>query len=108
VSTTASTPSPAAPRVERGVRTGPSFAGNAPPHYPEVARRNRWEGQVLLRLSISAEGRVTSITVARSSGYELLDAAAASAVRSWRAAPAMLDGEPVATEEVLPVRFRLR
>ncbi len=104
----ASSPSQAAPRVERGLRTGPSFDGNAPPRYPEVARRNRWEGQVLLRVFISAEGNVTNVEVARSSGHDLLDATAAAAVRTWRAAPAIMDGEAVATEELLPVRFRLR
>ena len=98
----------AAPKLQRGLRTGPSFANNAPPRYPEVARQKRWEGQVLLRLFISAEGSVTKVEVVRSSGHELLDAAAASAVRTWRGTPATLDGEPIATEEVLPVRFRMR
>jgi protein TonB len=97
-----------APLLERGLRTGPSFDGNAPPRYPEVARRNRWEGQVLLKLFISAEGQVTGVEVIRSSGHAILDAAAATAVRSWRGTPAMIDGEPVAAEEALPVRFRLR
>ncbi len=106
--TAAKVASRSSPQREVGVRSGPSFAGNAPPRYPDLARKNRWEGQVLLRLSISADGRVSEVEVIRSSGYEILDEAAVSAVRTWRGRPALLDGEPVAAEESLPIRFRVR
>ena len=81
---------------------------NRPPRYPDIARQNRWEGTVLLRLSIDAQGRVTNVEVARSSGYPVLDAEAAAAVRIWRGEPAMVDGVAVPSEENLPVRFRMQ
>lgn len=99
---------PPTPQVESGIRTGPSFAGNRPPRYPELARRNGWQGQVLLRLTISESGAVIKVEVARTSGHAILDATAAAAVRTWRGTPATLDGRPVETVELLPVRFRLR
>jgi protein TonB len=86
----------------------PRFAGNRPPNYPLVAQQQGWEGTVLLRLAIDERGQVTSVTVERSSGYEVLDAEAVAAIRLWRGEPATRSGQPVATEETLPVRFRLR
>lgn len=91
-----------------GLRTGPRFAGNRPPSYPALARRNRWEGNVLLRLFIDANGAVTKVEVVRSSGHPILDAEAAATVRTWRGSPATLDGRPVPTTEELPVHFRLQ
>ncbi|MDX1944498.1 MAG: energy transducer TonB [Pirellulaceae bacterium] len=86
----------------------PSFAGNRPPNYPALAQQRGWEGTVLLRLAIASDGRVTSVEIARSSGYDLLDAEAVAAVRTWRGTPARRGGQAVATHELLPVWFRLR
>ena len=86
----------------------PSFAGNRPPSYPEIARRNGWEGTVLLRLKIDASGRVLDVVVRETSGYPVLDAEAVNAVRSWKGEPARRAGHAVPTEEFLPIRFRLR
>jgi protein TonB len=80
---------------------------NRPPRYPDIARQNRWEGTVLLKLSIDAKGRVTSVAVARSSGVRILDAEAVTAVRQWQGEPATRGGVAIASEEYLPVRFRL-
>lgn len=85
----------------------PSFAGNRPPKYPELARRNRWEGVVLLELTVDEEGRVAHVRVVESSGHPVLDAAAVAAIRQWQGRPARRAGRPVATQERLPVRFRL-
>ena len=84
----------------------PIFFSNPPPRYPELARQRGWEGDVLLRLTIDETGMVTDVTVKRSSGYELLDAAAVRAVRLWRAEPARRFGRAVKTVEYLPVQFR--
>lgn len=86
----------------------PSFAGNRPPNYPALAQQRGWEGTVLLRLTIGANGSVTDVEIARSSGYDLLDAEAVAAVRTWRGTPARRGGRPVTTQELLPVWFRLR
>ncbi len=87
--------------------SSPRFADNAPIAYPVAAVAARLEGEVLLRLHISAEGRVTAVDIIRSSGHDVLDLAAANSVRSWRAEPARLLGQAVATTAILPVRFRL-
>lgn len=41
--------------------------------YPEMARRNGWEGTVTLRLTINAKGRLEKTEVIQSSGYTILD-----------------------------------
>lgn len=100
---------PTAPPEPVGVAasTPPRFVNARPARYPELARRRGWEGDVLLRLSIDETGKVTKVTVERSSGYEILDGAAVAAVRTWQAEPARRSGRPVKTIQLLPMQFRL-
>ncbi len=79
----------------------------APPAYPDEARRRGWQGRVVLRAHVSAEGTVTAVEVVESSGYAVLDAAAAAAVRGWIFYPARR-GEMAVTSTVrIPVEFEL-
>lgn len=89
-------------------RTAPRFTNSPPPNYPAVAIANHWEGTVLLRVYIDADGIVEEVEVARSSGHPVLDGAAVNAVRRWRGAPAQRNGAAISTTELLPVRFKLR
>ena len=86
--------------------TGGGIA-NPPPRYPYMARRRGQEGQVLLRVRVTADGNAAMVRVRRSSGYPLLDAAAATAVRSWRFHAASHGGRPVAGVVDVPVAFTL-
>ncbi len=65
--------------------------------YPADARKAGTEGRVLLVLGIDAQGRVTAVRVMEAPTPSLA-AAAAEGARWFRFAPALLDGEPVATE----------
>jgi protein TonB len=97
-------PEPAA----RGlVRARPDYKRNPEPSYPREARRRRQQGTVLLSVRVSAAGRADSIAVAASSGFGALDAAAVAAVREWEFEPGRLDGEPVASQVEIPIRFEL-
>ncbi|MBP0466457.1 TonB family protein, partial [Roseomonas sp. PWR1] len=80
---------------------------NAPPDYPPDSRRRGEEGVVRLSLSIGADGRVGEATVATSSGYPALDAAAVAAARRWRFRPATQAGLPVPATIATAVQFRL-
>lgn len=77
------------------------------PTYPWEARRNRWQGTVLLAVTVSPEGRPIAIDIARSSGYGVLDEAAVEAVRQWRFVPARRNGVAVADRVAVPITFRL-
>lgn len=63
------------------------------------------ELSVRLRLDITTEGLVDSITVLRSSGLVAADEAAIRVVRPSRFTPAMIEGRLVRTAVILPIRF---
>ena len=57
---------------------------------PAEARRRRVQGIVVLEAVIGPAGRITDVTVLRST--RLLDDAALEAVRQWEYTPTLLDG----------------
>ena len=85
----------------------PVVVRNPPPFYPETARRSGWEGRVIVRAEVSANGIPTSVTLAKSSGYGVLDQAALRAVKGWRFQPRTLGGVPLAGTVEVPVNFSL-
>lgn len=76
------------------------------PRYPELARRARVEGAVVLKTVIDARGRVTDVEVLRSAPFGLTEAAV-EAVGRWRFAPGTLRGKPVPVVFNLTVTFSL-
>ena len=88
-------------------RAGRQGGINPIPHYPRVARKNGWQGRVLLAVSVGIDGRATSVRVRRSSGHRVLDQAALATVRRWRFKPARRGVVAVAGMTVVPITFRL-
>jgi protein TonB len=83
------------------------YGVNPLPPYPIAARRLRFEGEVLLRVVVAADGRPTSVVVLKSSGHDMLDASAVDTVRTrWRFVPATRNGVPVEDTVQVPIRFR--
>lgn len=87
----------------------PSILSKIDPVYPSAARQAGFQGTVLLKIEILANGRPGEISVARSTGYVALDEAAIAAVEKWRFVPAKdrNSGKTVACITTLPVSFRL-
>lgn len=83
----------------------PRYRENPPPGYPETARRQGYEGVVLVAVEILADGRVGKAVVRQSSGYAILDHTAVSAVRDWKFVPAKRSGVPYKTWAELPIKF---
>lgn len=81
--------------------------GNIPPGYPHVSATLGEQGLVVLRMLIAADGAVRSVEILQTSGYPRLDQAAQDAITKWRFTPAVLNGEPTDSTQILPVRFRL-
>ena len=77
------------------------------PRYPDAARREGVEGEVLLRFQVLGNGHVGAVTVTRSAGRDDLDRAAVEAVKTWLFDPARRGKEPVTVWVTLPVRFQL-
>ena len=50
--------------------------------YPRAAIDNNWEGEVVVLMLIGADGRIASLRVRSSSGYEILDRQALAMFRN--------------------------
>ena len=87
---------------------GANYLKNPRPAYPEIALRRGWEGQVLLRVRVSPDGRPVSIAVVNSSGRDVLDQAATDAVRGWTFVPARQGSEAIAGWVNVPIVFHLQ
>lgn len=73
-----------------------------------MARRLGHQGTVLLDILIGTDGRVTSASVAGSSGDDTLDAAARAWVLSqWRYRPATQNARPIAERTRVKITFNL-
>ncbi len=81
--------------------------GNAKPKYPRVAIRKGYEGNVVLRVTVSSTGKVKDIFVDTGSGYRSLDKSAINSVKRWRFEPAVENGKAVESETKVPIVFRL-
>lgn len=87
------------------VEDKPKITKRFPPRYPEVARRSGIEGNILVRVLISSEGKVQKAEVLR--GMTIFHEAALTAVRQYEFAPARQNDKPVPVWMALPIRFRL-
>ena len=76
------------------------------PEYSEQARKAKYQGTCILWLIVGPDGKPRDVKVARALGMGL-DQKAIEAVRRWKFAPAMKDGQPVAVQINVQVSFRL-
>jgi len=84
------------------------FGKGLRPGYPRNSARNREQGRVVLRVSISPLGEVSTVTVQSSSGYAALDEAAIKAVRATRFKPYMKNGIAYPAQADIPFDFVLK
>jgi len=106
-------PVPPAPPVTKiqpiRVSSGPQEAKlilQVKPAYPDLARRTRTQGVVVLEAKINRDGDIDSLRVV--SGHQLLTQAALDAVKQWKYRPTMLNGEPVEVITTITVTFTLQ
>lgn len=78
-----------------------------PPRYPVLAKRQREQGEVRLRVELDEAGRIDQVTIVSSSGSARLDEAALSAIQSWRCRPAERGGRPVRAVALQSLAFVL-
>ena len=90
------------------VDKAPSYAAAPQVAYPEAARREGYEGKVVLRVLVGAEGVASFVTVVESSGHAVLDEAATESVFRMKFSPAQTrSGRAVMAPIQVPVDFRL-
>lgn len=78
------------------------------PPYPVIARRVGWEGTVVLRLTVSPQGRVSRADVVTGSGHIELDRTAQDwVVAHWTYRPAIKDGSAIEAQVLTKILFSL-
>jgi TonB family protein len=81
---------------------------SVPPVYPELARKARIQGVVIIEAVIDREGNVVRTKVLRSPGAHFgFDQAAIDAVKQWKFKPGTQNGKPVDVIFTLTVIFKL-
>ena len=83
------------PTVFMPLEKFPEVISEIKSEYPRFAREAMIEGTVILWGKVDEEGRIIEVRVARSSGFESLDASAAAALRQFRFTPGVQNGRPV-------------
>ena len=95
--------------VQAGPTGSASYLLNPDPPYPSLAKRRGWEGTVMLRVLVGADGRPREVRVLRSSGHSILDTSAQDQVLNrWRFQPATRDGVAIDGWVEFPVEFRIQ
>lgn len=77
------------------------------PRYPPMAKRAHAQGTVFLRVIIGPDGRPVEVRVERSSGHEVLDTAARTAVLKWLFRPYQENGIARAASVIVPIEFSI-
>ena len=85
-----------------------NYLVNPKPEYPAIAKSRGWQGKVMLRVNVSAEGTALHVSVETSSGHEMLDESAIEAVTKWKFIPAKRGDTAVVSTVIVPIIFTLR
>ena len=84
--------------------TPPTVVTHVDAQYPASALSARKHGDVMLALTVDADGHVSKVDVLESGGPDL-DEAALVAARQWTFVPAKRDGKPLASRIRVPFHF---
>lgn len=107
VAAPAPTPAPPAPPAPPSPPSNAAYLKNPQPEYPPLAQRRGWEGTVLLRVRVLANGSPAEIQIQTSSGRELLDKSAIQAVKRWTFVPSKQGGQAIDGWVVVPLEFKM-
>lgn len=98
---------PDAPLRVGGDVKAPKLVNRVDPQYPEIARKARIQGIVILEAIINKQGNVTDVKVLKSLN-SLCDEAAMEAARQWKFEPGTQNDIPVDVVMTLTVQFQLK
>ncbi|MFH1914321.1 MAG: TonB family protein [Pseudomonadota bacterium] len=85
----------------------PQVVRSVSPEYPFVAKRNRVEGEVVVRMLVDSEGRPQKLSIHSSTPAGVFDETALGAAERWRFKPGRYRGNAVDTWVLLPFAFEL-
>ena len=85
-----------------------AYLQNPKPPYPLLAFKMRVEGKVVVLAEVLADGKAGQVSLAQSSGNELLDQSALETVKNWKFTPARKDGVIITQAVRIPIIFSLK
>ena len=87
----------------------PTVVKQVKPNYTEAAKAARIEGDVVMKVVVLADGSVGDVTVTKSlDSVNGLDGQAVDAMKQWQFKPGEKDGQPVAVQVAVEMRFTLK
>jgi len=98
--------SPAPAKVELPTHAA-AYLQNPKPDYPALSVQRGEQGQVVLNVLIGIDGKAQKAEIAKSSGFERLDAVALATVQRWRYVPGKRGGVPEEMWFKVPLAFVL-
>ena len=105
------TPAPPPPKpVEKVTQpsSGADYLDNPAPNYPDVVMDRGWEGKVLMKVHVLANGKPDSVSVIKSSGHDELDDEAVRTVKKWSFIPGKRGDTPIDGWVNVPIAFNLQ
>ena len=111
--TSPANPLPGAPAKGSGTQPGDGYAHenmssisgliHGRVYYPRIARKNNWQGRVLVHFVVGTDGKTSDVALRESSGHRVLDESAIETIRELDGLPK----PPVPVPLTVPVYFRL-
>lgn len=83
----------------------PTFQSCGKPVLPDVALHNEYQGTVMLALLLDVDGDIQEARVEQSSGYPILDQAAAEYARSCKFTPSRVNGRALPRVLKMPINW---
>ena len=80
---------------------------NPHPPYPMIARKEGWQGKLILNVFVNKNGKVKNVELLKSSGYKVLDNVSLQTIKTWSFKPAQLGKRYVEDNIKIPLRFVL-
>ena len=98
---------PDLPPVRVDALFDPRFAADQQPPYPTREHRAQRGGQVRIRVTIGADGRVKAVQRLSATSDAFWQATERHALNRWRFRPATIDGRPVESTKTLTITFQI-
>ena len=96
--------SPGSGRVELP-SSDAQYLHNPKPEYPLLSKRRGEQGRAVVNVLISIDGTAEKAEIKVSTGFDRLDQAALTTVKSWRYVPGKRGGTPEAMWFLVPIQF---
>lgn len=98
-------PMAASPNVSEYAQVAPLV--RIPPRYPRSASRRGIEGSVRVAFTITKDGVVTNARVLKADPPGVFDKAALRAIKKWKFAPKIIDGQAVEQKAAQEIKFKM-